>query len=316
MIHSLLRSLCPPARSYLVGVSGGRDSVVLLDLLHREGYKKLTLCHLNHRLRGNASAADARFVARLGDQYGYSVETATVDVRALAKAHKESIETAARNARWKFFANVSARTRCNRILLAHHADDQVETVLMSLFRGAGLSGLGGMSTTSIQQIGRRKLEIIRPMLGIWREEIDAFAEAHKLQHREDASNASGEYLRNRVRHELLPKIQEVFHKDVRSGIERLSKIVSADNDWLTKVTADLDVAKGEQQLDVKKLRTLPVAAQRRVLQNWLQQQKIPDAGFEEIERIRTLIPIGAKVAKVNLPTNKHARRQSGIIFIE
>lgn len=315
MIRLALRTLCPPARAYLVGVSGGRDSLVLLDLLHKEGYKKLILCHLNHRLRGNASAADARFVARLGEQYDYAVETGTANVRELAKARKESIETAARNARWAFFANVSARTRCRRILLAHHADDQVETVLMSLFRGAGLSGLGGMEKIASRRIGHRKMEVIRPMLEIWREEIDAYAESNNLRHREDASNASGEYLRNRVRNELLPAIRQIFRKDVRQSIERLSKIVSADDKWLTRLTEELDVSDGEN-LDVKKLRAESLAAQRRAIQSWLRRQKVADAGFEEIERVRSLIPLGAKVAKINLPGGKFARRQSGVLFIE
>jgi tRNA(Ile)-lysidine synthase len=132
-----------PGRRYLAGVSGGRDSVVLLHWLHAVGFRKVIVCHLDHRLRGRASAADARFVARLADSLGYDLAGACEEVRALAVKEKRSLETAAREARLRFFARVARARHCRTIFLGHHADDVVETFLLNLFRGSGMTGLGG-----------------------------------------------------------------------------------------------------------------------------------------------------------------------------
>ena len=127
----------PAIRRYLIGVSGGRDSVALLHSLVDLGYKNLIVCHLDHQLRGRSSAADARFVEKLAAKYDVDLALGSTNVRALAAKKKMSIETAAREARYKFFAQVAKRRRCRTIFLAHHADDLVETFLINLFRGAG-----------------------------------------------------------------------------------------------------------------------------------------------------------------------------------
>src|SRR5712692_856565 len=129
---NLLRPFAPGAR-YLIGVSGGRDSVALLHWLAECGYKKLIVCHLNHQLRGRSSDADARFVEKLTAKYGVALETGSANVLALAVKQKISIETAAREARYQFFAQVAKRRRCPVIFLGHHADDLVETFLINLF---------------------------------------------------------------------------------------------------------------------------------------------------------------------------------------
>src|SRR5881396_1330151 len=160
---NLFRSFSPDAR-YLIGVSGGRDSVALLHWLVSLGYERLIVCHLNHQLRGRSSDADARFVKRLVERYnqelagkalrlpgartgkrsarratacGIELEVASANIRALAKKQKMSIETAAREARYEFFAETARRRNCRAIFVAHHADDLVETFLINLFRGAG-----------------------------------------------------------------------------------------------------------------------------------------------------------------------------------
>src|SRR6266446_560427 len=128
--ENLLRRLRPEAR-YLVGISGGRDSVVLLHWLVGLGYKRLVVCHLNHQLRGRSSDADARFVQKLAAKYDVDLEIGSANVRALAAKQKISIETAAREARYKFFAQVAKQRRTQTIFLAHHADDLVETILIN-----------------------------------------------------------------------------------------------------------------------------------------------------------------------------------------
>ncbi len=134
----------PVERRYLVGVSGGRDSVVLLHWLLSLGFGRLIVCHFEHGLRGRAGKADARFVERLAQRHGLEFELGAADVGALAKERKQSIETAARQERLAFFERVGRRRRCLTIFLAHQADDQVETFLLNLFRGAGGRGLGAM----------------------------------------------------------------------------------------------------------------------------------------------------------------------------
>src|SRR5207245_6584314 len=140
----LLRDF-PPRRRYLVGVSGGRDSVVLLHWLVGLEYKKLVVCHLNHQLRGRSSDADARFVQKLASKYDVDLEIGLRNVGAIAARKKLSLETAAREARYRFFAQVAKRRRCRTIFLAHHADDLVDSVLMNLFRGAAITALSAMS---------------------------------------------------------------------------------------------------------------------------------------------------------------------------
>src|SRR5258705_13860469 len=140
---NLVRTFPSDAR-YLIGVSGGRDSVALLHWLTNLGYKKLTVCHLNHELRGRSSVADARFVEKLAARYGVDFEFGSANVRAIAKKKKNSIETAAREARYSFFAETAKRRCCHTIFLGHHADDLVETFLLNLIRGAGLTVLAAM----------------------------------------------------------------------------------------------------------------------------------------------------------------------------
>src|SRR5436190_10459126 len=123
----------PNDRRYLIGVSGGRDSVVLLHWLLAQGYRKLIVCHFEHGLRGRAGKADARFVERLAARSELPFELGSANVGALAARRKQSIETTARRERLEFFQKVSRRRRCPTIFLAHHADDQVETFLLNLF---------------------------------------------------------------------------------------------------------------------------------------------------------------------------------------
>src|SRR6266508_2525442 len=130
-INPQLLSIFPPDSRYLVGVSGGRDSIVLLHYLLDLGYRKLIVCHLNHQLRGRSSDADARFVEKLAAQYDVDLEMGSANVRAIAPKQKMSIETAAREARYKFFAQVAKQRRAQTIFLAHHADDLVETLLIN-----------------------------------------------------------------------------------------------------------------------------------------------------------------------------------------
>lgn len=325
-----------------IGVSGGRDSVALLHAVAALEFKNVIVSHLNHGLRGLAADEDEVFVKALADSYGFDCESGRVDVARLAKSEKKSIETAAREARYQFFAEVAAKRACGTLLLAHHADDQVETLLMNLFRGTSRAGMGGMSVETnraflvrkaspLRETDREELPIektalpapdlnqqtpvhlciLRPMLGVWRAEIDAYLTEKKLTYREDESNASLDFTRNRVRLELIPKINEVFGRDVRESLLRSAVILEAEEQWLASlVEGEADAP----ELSTPHLKAMPEAQQRRIIHQWLKNQGVPDVGFTEVERVRSLLS-GTR-AKINLPGGFFARRREKRLFLE
>jgi tRNA(Ile)-lysidine synthase len=297
---------------YLIGVSGGRDSVALLHWLVNLGYEKLIVCHLNHQLRGRSSDADARFVKGLARKYRLDSELGAVNVRALAAKQKISIETAAREARYKFFAETARRRRCKTIFLAHHADDLVETFLINLFRGAGTAGLSGMRELSTRQIDDVGLAIVRPLLGVWRKEIASYLREHRIKFREDASNKNLNPLRNRIRHRIIPYLEKILGRNIRPSIWRAAAIASEEEAWIDHELPD----SSDIELSVVKLRALPVALQRRAIFKWLRSQNISEVGFDLVERVRSMVEPGAGPPKTNLPENRHVRRRAGKIFVE
>jgi tRNA(Ile)-lysidine synthase len=304
----------PQSRRYLVGVSGGRDSVALLHQLGDLGYRRLVVCHLDHQLRGRASKGDAKFVERLAVRLHYKFEIDRTDVAALARTSKQSVETAGRMARYEFLARVARRRRCRTVFLGHHADDLVETFLMNLFRGAGPAGFGGMREISSRRVSGTELEIVRPLLGVWREEIDAYVAANRIEFREDVTNESLGPVRNRVRRRVIPYIEKQLGRKVRSTIWRAALIAADEADWLEGLV-DSKQAEAEQ-LDVAQLRAQPRALQRRTVQKWLQSRGIADLDFDLIERVRALADPETTTAKTNLPRDRHARRRARKIFIE
>jgi len=329
----------PKEARHLIGVSGGRDSVALLHLMVNLGYEKLIVCHLNHQLRGRMSDADARFVqkevercnqefvghalrlpsSRIGKRSArpatqmadLDFELGTVNVRALAAKQKISIETAAREARYKSFAE-TARRKCKTIFLGHHADDLVETFLINLFRGAGTAGLSGMREISTRRIDDVDLTIVRPFLCVWRKEIDVYVRENRIKFREDVSNENLNPIRNRFRHRIIPYLEKILGRNIRPAIWRAAAIAGEEEDWIEKQLPDSTDA----QFSVARLRALPVALQRRAIMKWLRAQKISDISFDVIEHVRFLADHDAATAKVNLPRNRHARRRAGRIFVE
>jgi tRNA(Ile)-lysidine synthase len=315
---NLLRTF-PPDGRYLIGVSGGRDSVALLHWLVPLGYEKLIVCHLNHQLRGRMSDADARFVEKLMKKYRLDFELGSANVPALARKKKLSIETAARDSRYSFFARVAKRRRCHTLFLAHHADDLVETFLINLFRGTGSAGLVSMREVSTRSIDGVELTIVRPLLGAWRQEIDSYVREHRIKFREDASNKNLNPLRNRIRHRIIPYLEKILGRNIRPAIWRAAAIAAEEEAWIENQSPDLRqlfVAYATRNLSVKKLRTLPVALQRRAILKWLREQNVSEIGFDLIEKVRSLLGHDGGVAKVNLPRDRHARRRAGRIFLE
>ncbi|HEU0209938.1 MAG TPA: tRNA lysidine(34) synthetase TilS [Candidatus Udaeobacter sp.] len=332
----------PPSARYLVGVSGGRDSVALLHWLTTVGYDDLIVCHLNHQLRGRSSDADARFVQDLVERYNQKsagptfpmsptktkkkvhhktaeahlrIEIGSSSVRGLAKKRRISIEMAAREARYTFFAQIARRHRCHTIFLGHNADDLVETFLINLFRGAGNTGLAAIREISTRPIDNVELTIVRPFLQVWRGEINDYVREHALRFREDGTNKKLEPLRNRVRHQIIPYLEKNLSRNMRATIWRTAAIAAEEEQWMENHTFPLQ-PNNCGYLPVEKLRELPVALQRRAVLNWLRAQNIADVGFDLIERVRSLLDHDSHIAKVNLPRDRHARRRAGKIFLE
>ena len=198
------------ADTILVGVSGGIDSVVLLDLLDKAGFS-VAIAHCNFRLRGAESDGDERLMTDLAKKYDVPLFKTAFDTSDYAKENKISIEMAARDLRYEWFEMIRTTHHFDYIAVAHHRDDQLETFFLNLARGTGLTGLIGMRPAN----GK----IVRPLLFASREEIEKYRHENFLDFREDSSNQSLDYQRNKIRHTLLP-IMETLNPSFREGLIR------------------------------------------------------------------------------------------------
>ena len=238
-LHRLLRraleqSGLAPAKLLVVAVSGGPDSLALLHALHHlreELSLELHGAHLDHGLRGEASRADAQFVADTLRGLGLPYTLEEADVASFRRRERLSLEEAAREVRYAFLARVAAEQKADAVALGHTADDQVETVLMNMIRGAGLTGLRGMTPATRRAFDGEEVTLIRPLLKASRRETEAYCYALDLVPRRDDSNRSPEATRNRIRMELLPLL-EGYNPSVRDALLRLSAAAARDMDYL------------------------------------------------------------------------------------
>jgi tRNA(Ile)-lysidine synthase len=292
-VQTALAKLLAPGEPLLAGVSGGPDSVALLDALVQLGHRP-HVCHLNHRLRGVASDGDADFVRDLARRYELPC---TVDSQSVTPD-----EDAARQARLAFFERVSVETKIQKIALAHTSDDQVETFLMRLFRGAGVPGLVGIWPE--RQVGG--VRIIRPLLKVARPEILQYLSERGLVFREDASNADTRYTRNRIRHELLPLLEREYNPAIREVLSRTAEILRDEDFYLLHhvVRTFYMAACQKDVVNVKALVSYPPAVQRRVLRLWLGgEDELAGAqfSFDHIEGIRQIAQNDDPSGEMSLP---------------
>lgn len=300
------------SKKLLVAVSGGADSVALLHLLIDAGYRHLIVAHFNHLLRGSASNSDALFVEKLASKLSLPFEAGSEDVGSIAREQKISIETAARQARYGFLAVCARRHRVTSLLLAHHADDQLETCLFNFLRGSGPAGLAGMRPISKRSIAGTSLNLHRPLLKVSKKELLSYLEQRRLPHREDSSNMMAVTSRNKLRLKVIPMIEKFFGPSFRVSIGRNSAIFADEEDFLASLA---DPMSAQEKLSLSILRQLHPALRRRVLHSWLKNHGILDPGFAEVERTASMLMEGGP-AKINLPENRYARRRSGLLFIE
>ncbi|MHB9055164.1 MAG: tRNA lysidine(34) synthetase TilS [Paludibacteraceae bacterium] len=196
----LSNQLLQPGERVLVGVSGGIDSVVLLNILLKSGYECI-VAHCNFHLRGSESDRDEKFVENLAKDYGILYKKIDFDTINYARSNKISIEMAARELRYGWFNKMAKETGATSIIVAHHSDDSIETFILNLVRGTGLKGLTG--------IDPQFRNIIRPLLCCSRQEIDAYAKANDLKSVFDSTNASNDYNRNKIRNQVLPVLSGI-----------------------------------------------------------------------------------------------------------
>jgi tRNA(Ile)-lysidine synthase len=306
-VHAATRGLTIEER-HLIGVSGGLDSRVLLQILYKFGFHNLVVCHLDHGLRGAESIEDSKFVRRLAQRLGLVSHIEKVT----GLPGTGSIETAAREARLRFFAEAASRFSTESLFLAHHADDQVETFLINLFRGTGSFDNAAIKPESRMKVGQHCLLIRRPLLEVWKEEIYEFATTLRLKYREDSTNVSRQMVRNRVRHDLIPGIEELMGRPIKRTLLRTIELAASEGEFLKSLAAGMATT---AQLETRELRKLAVPILRRTIHAWLRNHGIKDCGFDETESVRLLID-RVEVAKINLPRGVFCRRRGGRIFLE
>ena len=297
--------LFQPGQHWLVAVSGGADSVALAYALHhwKSRYPlTLTIIHLNHGIRGRAADEDARFVSELAWRLGLPCVQARADVPELARKKNISLEMAAREARYDFFAREAKALGAQGVVTAHTADDQVETVLLKLARGAGAQGLCGIPYKSAWH----GTVLARPMRDVTHQDAIRFLKSHGLRWREDRTNNDLDFLRNRVRHEILPLLESRLNPRIRQSLLRISEVLREENAWFDRIARDLlQTCVAEDRfgvLKVDRLKGLLLAARRRVIRLWLLSNGVdPEAAdFTSVERINRMIHSSKSSGKVPL----------------
>ncbi|HLB65843.1 MAG TPA: tRNA lysidine(34) synthetase TilS [Anaerolineales bacterium] len=300
----------------VAAVSGGADSLCLLDCLHRLGFP-VVVAHLNHRLR-EGSEADAEYTLRIAQQYGLPVVVASEDVRALARGR--SLEEAARVARYRFLARVAREHRARAVATGHTSDDQAETVLLHLLRGAGPLGLRGMlpSTDLSTWIGMAagpRLALIRPLLDISHEQTLAHCAHRGLEPRLDPTNTDPAFLRNRIRLELLPAL-ETYNPAIRRVLERTARLMRdqaelvgrmADEAWPEFARAAGEAALA---LSLPGLRRQPPALRGELVRRALSavRPEARDFGLEDVERVLEVLSPGSGLRRASIGNGLEVER--------
>jgi tRNA(Ile)-lysidine synthase len=312
-LRGVLRRLGIGAQDSIVAaVSGGADSVALLDALARFQRSagrpgSIIVAHLNHQLRGEESDEDEAFVRDLADRLRLPAFTESVAVAEYARAEKQNLEAMARKIRYEFLLEVAEARRANIVFTAHTLDDQAETILMRLIRGSGAEGLRG-----VHQIValNESVKLIRPILGITRAEVIEHCEHYGLAFRSDSSNFLVDLTRNRVRLELLPML-ETFNPRVKESLVRASELVARDEDYLRRVAARyLTRSREESGLNVKALMKAPAAIRRRVLRLWMREERgdLRRINAFHIAAIESLVS-GSSGRRVELPKGDVVARE-------
>ncbi len=291
-------------KKLLLGVSGGADSICLLDLLS-DIKTKIIVAHFNHHLR-EASNLDAELVQRTAGKYKFPFEYGEDDIEQLADKMHRSVEEQGRISRYEFLFKVAGRYKADAVAVAHNADDQVETILMHFLRGCGLAGLRGMTALSFDHPWKSTIPVIRPLLYSKKTEILSYCKKKRLEFNEDQSNCNTAFFRNRVRNELIPLL-ETYNPQVKDHLLRLGDITSADYQLLEEYGNQhwqdcvLETGNDFILLDVVKLLMLPKSQSRWIAQkvfHYLKPQD-RDIDFDSVARFQEFLKNPPKTGRMN-----------------
>jgi tRNA(Ile)-lysidine synthase len=301
-----------------VAVSGGADSVALLHLLlelREESGCVLCMVHFNHKLRGRASEADEKFVARLAARHGLEFFVARENIAAKAKRERGNLEDVARRARYAFFERLVQEGRLSRVAVAHTADDQAETVLAHILRGTGLAGLGGIHpTTGV---------VVRPLLGIRRADLRAYLRGKRQSWREDASNRDTQRMRARIRQKLLPLLERQFQPATVEHLCQLAELAREDEAYLEGQAALREkemtqAAQNATRLVLSGFLREPRAIQTRLLRRIVEHLKPRGGQFSaaHVEALLVLAEHPDSGKSMQLPGGVEVRRESqALVFL-
>ncbi len=302
----------------VVGVSGGPDSLALLHILRElapDLAVQLHVAHLNHQLRGEDSEADAAFVANHARGMGLPATIEARPVAQYAREHHLSPEEAARIVRYGFLGEVASRSRAHTVAVGHNADDQVETVLMHLIRGAGLAGLRGMTYQTQLPHSELSISLVRPLLDVTRAEIEAYCREHDLKPRFDLSNLDTTVFRNRLRHEVIPYLERL-NPNLREVLRHGAMAIADDYRYLhaetekvfAQVARSIDGAPGAANLaswvfDREEWSALPASLQRATLREAVRRlrQGLRNINWAHIEDARRVVIEKGVGAEATLP---------------
>jgi len=308
--------LFEPGDTLIVALSGGADSTALLDLLNGlPGFPlRLVAAHLNHCLRGRESDADEEFCRCLALRYAIPFESRRVDIKAFAAQQGLNLEDAGRRARITYFDELRQKWRATAVALAHHADDQAETVLMRLLRGAGPSGLAGMPYLNWRGF-------IRPLLDVTRPEIEAYLAEQGLTFRQDASNLDTTFLRNRIRHELLPLLEQ-YNPAIRECLATTARLLLDEDRLLGQLAGDVTARACSMEgntivCDIALLTGQLPAMRRRVLRQAVEQLtgSLDHFSSRHITALEQLMDSARPNAALNLPQGVTAVREYGSLLM-
>jgi tRNA(Ile)-lysidine synthase len=304
----------------LAGVSGGADSLCLLDLLHHLGYP-LVVAHFNHQLRPEA-ADDALQVEAAARERGAAFVMGSADVAGYAARHSLPVEEAARLLRYSFLFEQARCYLAQAVAVGHTADDQVETVLMHLLRGSGLGGLKGMSFSTFLPAWDTALPLVRPLLAVWRDETQAYCAQHGLHPVVDATNADQAYLRNRIRLNLIPML-ETYNPQIRRVLYHTASILAGDDAALNQVIDGLwpgclaGLGPGYAALDRSEVLRLSPGLQRGILRRALAQLRpiLRDIDLEVVERALKFFIQTTRTGQMNLVGGLRMVHESDRIYL-
>jgi len=321
-IASTLREQCGlhKDKPIIAGVSGGPDSLCLMNALRTAGYR-VVVAHFNHKLR-NDSDADANTVEQAAGRLNLKWVIENGDVRAFASEEKISIEEAARILRYRFLMKQARRYKAQAVAVGHTADDQVETVLMHFVRGAGLAGLKGMSHRTIIHMFDDEIPIVRPLLDVWREETVVYCAANGFRPRHDPSNASLDFFRNRLRHLLIPTL-ESYNPRFRETIWRTSKSLAGDHEILLNALDDAwkDVVTQETAdfvaFDISALTQQRIGLQRNLIRRAMEHLHPDnlDASYATLERAVNFIADPEHPTRMDLAKGLHLLRERSLLYV-